>query len=298
MHARLSLLGRNIAPSFYGVQCRASIKVMPAFEHFEIDIGRALIEQMYEIIRGLTPASLSPGALSALPDGMGVYQLYHQGQMVYIGKADRDLRKRLDQHRFKIEGRQNIKIEDMSFTCLFLHENWNPLVHESGLISSAEKATGIPLDWNGNGFGNHDPGREREETQKGPDGFDARFSIDTAWRPLIRAGDWTVDALLVELKRQLPFLLRYQTARKGAREPHPDYKDVKIRVPKADMPVDLLMSLIAARIPGWQATAFPSHIIFYDEARAYTYGKMLRLKVRRLKRIPLSPPSFVSSIHP
>jgi len=42
------------------------------------------------------------------------------------------------------------------------------------------------------------------------------------------------------------------------------------------MPADELLACVAKQFgPGWQATAFPSHLILYEENRSYTYGEIL-----------------------
>ena len=41
------------------------------------------------------------------------------------------------------------------------------------------------------------------------------------------------------------------------------------------MTAEELLRTIAEALPGWQATAFPSHMILYKESRRYTYGEVL-----------------------
>jgi len=128
----------------------------------------------------------------------------------------------------------------------------------------------------GNGFGPHDPGRERETTNKAPDGFDAQYPIRQDWTcDWIKAGDHKATELLKAIKARLPYLLRYQTAKKKSQEPQADYKDLTITVPKDDMSARDLLRTVAVALPEWQATAFPSHTILYKEHRAYTHGQII-----------------------
>lgn len=249
---------------------------MPKFQsRFEIDIISALSQQLIEGFDALTPGPLKKVTIAKIIAEQGVYQLFHNGTLVYVGKAD-NLRKRIDEHRIKIEGRRNISTDDISFKCLYVHKNWTALAPEDSLIKYHKAQVAAALcEWNGNGFGPHDPGRNREETNKPPEGFDAKYPIREDWTcKWIRAGDWKVKELLIALKENLPFLLRYQVVthyRKG----HPDYDDVIVRVPRQGMAANELLKLIAHSLPGWQATVFVSHMILYQEHRTYAYGKQL-----------------------
>jgi hypothetical protein len=70
-------------------------------------------------------------------------------------------------------------------------------------------------------------------------------------------------------------LLRYETARHKSSGPHVDYKDVTVAVPRDDMTARDLLRTIAQALPGWQATAFPSHLILYKEDRTYKHGQVI-----------------------
>lgn len=248
---------------------------MSSHAHFEIDIIHALSSQLVAAFSKLEVGPLTDEEISALPKGQGVYKLYHQGALVYVGKAD-SLKKRLGEHRHKISGRQNIDVADMGYKCLFVHPNWTTLAPESSLIKHYRKSGEGECAWNGNGFGPHDPGRERETTNKAPDGFDAQYPIRQDWRcDWIKAGERNAAELLKAIKGDLPYLLRYQTAKQKSQEPHSDYKDLTVNVPQDDMTVRDLLRTVAETLPGWQATAFPSHMILYKEHRTYTHGQII-----------------------
>lgn len=247
---------------------------------FEIDIVSALSEQLIAAFEDLDVGPLEVVAIGDVKREQGVYQLFHKGTLVYVGRAD-NLNSRVSQHLEKISGRENISQSDMGFKALYVHKNWTTLAPEDTLIKHF-KAHGAGLcEWNGNGFGPHDPGRERETTNKHPDGFDAKYPIRHDWLcTWIQPGQWNVLKLLVAMKDGLPFLLRYQTsddpkAKVDYRKGHPDQRVAEVEVSLPEMPADKLLALIAGSMPDWQATRFPSHMILYKESEDYTYGVKL-----------------------
>ncbi len=130
--------------------------------------------------------------------------------------------------------------------------------------------------WNGNGFGPHDPGRERESTNKPTEGFDATYPIRDEWPcSWIKAGDHTAYDLLRSLKSGLPYLLRFEGTKPKSQKPHPDHLAAKVKVPMDGMPAQDLLKLITKKLPGWQATVFPGHMILYKEHRSYNHGKVI-----------------------
>jgi hypothetical protein len=237
------------------------------FAHFEIDLVAALAEQLVAAFEKLDAGALTDEHVDSVPREQGVYQLFRNGTLVYVGKADA-LRKRLHEHQEKIIGRQNIRLDEMGFKCLTVHKNWTALAPETSLIFHYKTRPGI-CEWNGNGFGIHDPGRNRETTNKDPDGFDSQFPIKENW-PCngIAAKAWRVTELLAKMKKDLPFLLRYDTR-------HEDYVPLTVTVPKEDMAVTDLLILMTKVLPGWQSTRFPSHMILYKEKHDYKYGTVI-----------------------
>lgn len=223
----------------------------------------------------LDAAPLTAEKLDDLAPRDGVYQLYLAGSLVYIGKSDR-LPRRLSEHRRKIAGRHQLDLTGMTFKCLFVHRNWTDLAEES-LIRYYKNAGAGECAWNGNSFGPHDPGRNRETTNKPPQGFDANYPIKDDWPcKWIAAGEHRGCDLLLSLREGLPYLLRYQTAGRSLKRGHPDYNDISINVPETGMPARDLLRTIAQNLAGWQATVFPSHMILYKEARkSYTHGRVI-----------------------
>lgn len=247
-------------------------RIMAFVERFEIDIISALAEQLVAALEGLKAGALTEANIATLDRERGVYALHHRGKMVYVGKAD-NLPHRLRDHMEKISGRLRIRLADMAFKCLYVHPNWTALAPEKSLIAYY-KESGAGCEWNGIGFGPHDPGRDRETTNKDPDGFDYKYPINEKHRcTWVDARVWNVLELLIALKKGLPFLLRYECENKNYRRGHPDYNSRSVTVPRAGMGARDLLRLIDQAVPHWQGTVFPSHMIFYREARTYTFGQ-------------------------
>lgn len=264
---------------------------MPYADKFEINIVRALADQLVSKFSKLDVGDLTWDNLKLIkPDRQGVYLLFHQGKLVYVGKA-KSLQIRLRKHLRKLEGRRNIDVREMGFKCLYIHRNWTALAPENSLIRHYRKKGKDEAAWNGISFGPNDPGRQRETTQKRPDGFDMMYPIKDDWPcDFIAPGDWPVYDLLRDLKKALPYTLRFQKRpSKGAEKKHalkeaskdhpmqghPDFAGVSVKVPQAGLPARTLLKMIADALPGWQATVFPSHMILYRERQAYEYGEVL-----------------------
>lgn len=255
--------------------------ISKCFAHFEIDIISALSIQLTRALDALDIGALEPSTLRTLPTSQGVYKLFHKQQLVYVGKAN-NLSKRLTEHWKKISGRQNISVDSMGFKCLSIHKNWTALAPESSLIAHYRAQKNNQCEWNGNGFGPHDPGRNREITNKAPDGFDMRYPIRADWKcDWVTAGEWDLLDLLISLKQKLPFLLRYETDHLGKKKyahykkGHKDFFEKKVHVPMNAMTTEDLLKIISSNLPGWQTTAFPSHLILYKESKDYTHGRRI-----------------------
>ncbi len=243
-------------------------------KHFDLDIPRALNAQLVTVFESLDQASLAEVAHLHVAGRSGVYGLFHYGMLVYVGKAG-NLKRRLLEHRSKISGRKNIGLADVSFACLTVNENWSAYAPED-ILTRHYRAEEL-CEWNGSSFGPHDPGRNRETTNKSPQGFDRQYPIREDWPcDWIAAGTYPVLDLLVSLKVGLPYLLRYETsAGRSWKKGHQDFDGVTVAVPASGLPASEVLRLLADALPGWQATAFPSHLILYKESRTYKHGKVL-----------------------
>lgn len=252
------------------------------FAEFEFDLPRALKAELIELLDEMETGVLQLEATSAVPEAQGVYQLYHEDKLVYIGKTDAEagLRTRLNRHARKILHRPSLTgtvrfkaVRIMVFTAMDL---------ETQLIKHYRKGDGKVAAWNGSGFGSNDPGRERETTNKSPEGFDAQHPINIDLpTELIQPGVMTAAAAVTALKAALPYTLRYETLRneRGRAQrgqPHSDLLATSVTIPTGPHTVRGLMQLIRAALgTEWQATAFVSHVILYRERRDYQHGEVI-----------------------
>lgn len=245
----------------------------PYFAAFDFDLARAVLGQLVKAFETLGVAPMTEAEIRAVGELPGVYQLHLQGTLVYVGKADTKLSKRLMDHYWTIRGRKNIAIEDMAFKCLSIHPNWAPLTHESMLIKHYKR--GGHCEWNALGVGNHDPGRRREDFQPGE--FDLTYPINEMFPcATIQPGEYNVNDLLMQVKANLPYVFRYQVEHsKRWKQGHPDYAGVRVNVAVANMAAEEMLKLIVRSLPGWQATVFLSHMILYKETRTYNHGRTI-----------------------
>ncbi|WP_405190424.1 GIY-YIG nuclease family protein [Streptomyces anulatus] len=242
---------------------------------FTLSITRALGDQLAKALKVLARAPLTEENLARLKEKPGVYQLYLNGEFVYVGKADKSLPTRLRNHLRKISGRRNITLDEMAFSCLYVAEDFSALAPEQLLITHYKGNGEIP--WNNNGFGNKDPGRQRDSTVLKQNHFDVLFPIDLD-RPIegLRSGGMTLQQLLDAAKAGLPYNFRYG---KSA-----EFKTRRVDVPAAGMTADDVFHLVSAEIPAkWQVTALMGYVIMYDDSpseyksawRYYRAGKSL-----------------------
>jgi hypothetical protein len=130
--------------------------------HFEFDLDRGIRVQ---VVEKLESSPLLPLTKGVGPQDSGIYALYFKGDIVYIGKASknltksgRTLRARLNEHIGKINGRQNITLADMECRYLTFSSEWWVFAAEFALIASYKP------DWNESGFGSKTPGKGRPGT--------------------------------------------------------------------------------------------------------------------------------------
>ncbi|MFJ2090819.1 GIY-YIG nuclease family protein [Streptomyces sp. NPDC087901] len=223
---------------------------------FTLSITKALGDQLAAALDGLDRAPLAEESIARLKEKSGVYQLYLNGEFVYVGKAEKSLPARLRNHLRKISGRREIALDEMTFSCLYVAEDFSALAPEQLLISHHKGMGNIP--WNNNGFGNKDPGRQRDHTI--PNRFDVKFPIDLD-RPVeaLESGDSTLLDLLEKVKAGLPYNFRYGRPT--------SFQDHVVRVPEGQVTADEIFQLISAEIPDkWQITALVGYVIMYDDS--------------------------------
>lgn len=254
---------------------------MDGFKEFEFDLPRALKTELISLLDGMGTDPLQPDVTAEVPEAQGVYQLFYDGALVYIGKTDAEagLRTRLSRHARKIMHRPTLTgavrfkaVRIMVFTAMDL---------ETQLIRHYRAFNTGAATWNGSGFGSNDPGRERETTNRRPEGFDDQhpINIDLPGEYLAQ-GTVPVASALAALKAVLPYTLRYETLRDGRGraqrgQPHADLLAANVTIPPPPHTVRGLMQTIRGALgTDWQATVFASHVILYKESRPYQYGTL------------------------
>ncbi|SEQ03008.1 Eco29kI family restriction endonuclease [Streptomyces radiopugnans] len=244
-------------------------------DDFRLSITKALGDQLAQALTHLGRAPLAEQYLASLDERPGVYQLYLRGEFVYVGKADKSLPGRLANHLRKLSGRRNIDLRDVTFSCLYVDEDFSALAPEQLLISHHKEMGNIP--WNNNGFGNKDPGRQRDSTVLKKNHFDVIFPIDLD-RPVegLEPGQVSLSSFLKALKSGLPYNFRY------AEPPRP--KSTFLTVSRAGLSADEAFRLVSEVLPEtWQIAALMGYVIMYPDSpneyksawRYYRSGKVL-----------------------
>lgn len=248
---------------------------MSGYVEFELDLPGALLSQVVDEFERMDDAELNLTNLNQIDQrAQGVYQLFYDGARVYIGKSDAEagLYTRLARHAQKVIDRHNLDPSLVTFKAIRIAV-FSAMDLETQLI----RHYGRPA-WNSSGFGSNDPGRNREQTNKDPVGFDSLYPINIDI-PLtfVTARRYQISDLLVLLKDNLPYTFRYEvdgpaTGASYRTRPHADYLN-SVRVSRAGMSMREIMRLILQALPaGWQATEFVSHVILYKERFNYVHG--------------------------
>ncbi|WP_163868082.1 GIY-YIG nuclease family protein [Myxococcus eversor] len=251
---------------------------------FKLSITKALADQLAEkldIREGpLRKAPLTQENINSLESRPGVYLLFHNGERVYVGKAQKSLPSRLLNHRKKLSGRKNISLEEISFICLYVDEDLDAAAPERLLIKKYRKtgesaANGVP--WNTNGFGNKDPGKNRDTSEVAANHFDAQYPINLAFRVQgFEPGDTTLAEYLSQLKSNLPYNLRFE--KKGdAKQAYKARIHVTQAMPTAQEAIDLAIQALPEQ---WQVTALPGYLILYPNPKQIPYPSAIYRWVR------------------
>jgi len=237
---------------------------VPASGEFRLSITRALTDQLISSLAELDPEPLTEAAALAMDHKPGIYQLFLNGSLVYVGKADRAVPTRLLRHYRKLAGRANIDLTAVSYCALSVYEDLQAVAPETLLIKHFRSQAGVP--WNFNGFGSNDPGQNRDQTVFEGDHFDVRYPARLDWRcASIAAGHYKAADLASALKADLPYVFRYQSA--------PILAEAEVEVPTDGMIADELFGSLAVAIQqhnaAWRVVALPGYAIMYPKAGAY-----------------------------
>lgn len=257
---------------------------MKGFAEFEFDLAGALLSQVVNVLDNMESELLTTALIAEIPsEAQGVYQLFLDDQMAYIGKTDAEagLSARLQRHAKKILHRRNFGKQKVSFRAVRISV-FAAMDLETQLIKHYKGKGQLLVAWNNSGFGANDPRRNRETTNKHPLGFDSTFPIDIDIPLNLKPGSFPVSDVLIKLKDMLPYCLRYEVegGKAGGQafrtSPHPDQVASVVSISKRKMTArEIITGIVHALPTGWQATAFVSHIILYKESVSYTHGTVL-----------------------
>lgn len=131
---------------------------------FDFDLDRGIREQ---VVEKLESSPLYPLTRRVGPKESGIYALYLDDTLVYIGKASkgttsskRTLRARLSEHVGNVSGRRGISIDNVTCRYLTFASEWWVFAAEFALITHY-----VP-EWNASGFGSKAPGKGRPGTHR------------------------------------------------------------------------------------------------------------------------------------
>lgn len=237
-----------------------------AYREFEFDLPAALLARLVELLDGMTSAPLNQAGLDGVPDAQGVYQLFHEGKLVYIGKTDSEagLRRRLERHAAKILHRVGLAPELVTYKAVRIFV-FTAIDLETQLIAHYASMGGAA--WNNSGFGANDPGRKRDHTKIKTTNFDALFPIDLDRELKVDFDDCATAAqALTRLKLSLPYNLRFENDGQSPRRPHPDLVATPIELSGVKRTAREILTRVARALGAeWQVTALRSHLLLYKE---------------------------------
>jgi len=236
----------------------------PGYREFEFDLPGALLDHLIRALDELELASLDAASLAVVPEAQGIYQLFLDGELVYIGKTDADsgLFRRLTRHSAKVIHRTGLDPARLSFKAIRIFV-FTAMDLEAQLIKHYGTVKGTK--WNGSGFGSNDPGRNRDNSA--PGNFDREFPIDIDFElEADFSGTRSAAAVAAQLKAVLPYTFRFQTEPPRSRTSHPDLQNTNVTMPAGAMTARRVIQELVRQLPsGWQATALSAVLILYKE---------------------------------
>ncbi|RBH55808.1 MULTISPECIES: GIY-YIG nuclease family protein [Pseudomonas] len=252
---------------------------MEYFKELEFDLPSALLTQLVNLFTEMTPGPLTEETVSNTPEAQGVYQLFLDGELIYVGKTDADagLRRRLSRHAKKIRSRLNLSQEQITFKAVRVYVFTTMDLED--LLIKHYRALETPLAWNLSGFGSNDPGRNRDESVVKEGHFDSLYPIDLDFEVEIvqLEGDHSAAGILKQLKDQLAYTVRFQNRGGKSKRPHLDLEGASVRLcSKRDSVRNILRQVKGALGSDWQITALPGYVIIYKEGKHYPHGEVIQ----------------------
>jgi hypothetical protein len=147
------------------------------------------------------------------------------------------------------------------------------LTHEGPLIEA------LGCGWNKTGFGNHDPGRERDTTKLKANHFDRLYPINPDIALVVAPGRTTVWNALSAMRTSLPYLFRFESTHKSKpRGSHPLYLERSVDVTAKETATSLAGKIVDALGSEWQVSFLHGYLILYRENRSYSAESALKIK--------------------
>lgn len=251
---------------------------MKYFKDLEFDLPSALLAQLVTLFEHMAPGPLNEETVLSVPEEQGVYQLFFDDELVYVGKTDADagLRQRLLRHARKIRSRRNLYQGQVAFKAVRVYVF--TAMDLEGLLIKHYKVAKIPLAWNLSGFGSNDPGRNRDRSKVKQNHFDSLYPIDLDCGAHVvqPVDDHRVAEVLRQLKDQLAYTVRYQNDGDRSKRPHVDLVETKVRLRSEEDSVSSILRQVKIALgEEWQITILPGYVIIYKERECYTHGEVI-----------------------
>lgn len=235
----------------------------PFVDEFNLSVTVALRDQLMSKLKELDTSELDVAAMETLDRRGGVYQLFLDDALVYVGKSAHNLPSRLAQHHRKLTGRKGDLLRRISFRCVYVSEDLDALAPEKMLISSLRPQGEV--EWNTNGFGNKDPGRQRDTSLVEQGHFDRIFPIDLSIS--VTPGVDTTASLfktMKALKTTLPYNFRFQ-ADKTTKAELNSLRFYSGRVGSGSSAFEWFRAVSGNLPPTWRTIALPGYVIAYPD---------------------------------
>lgn len=247
-------------------------------EDLEFDLPSALLQQLTDLFSQMPDAPLAEASVSQVPEAQGVYQLFLNGELVYVGKTDADagLSVRLQRHAKKIQSRLNLDHQQITFKAVRVYV-FTAMDLESLLIKYY-KDHGIPLSWNLSGFGSNDPGRNRDTSIIKENHFDKLYPIDLDLEVELEglSPEMAASEVLGQLKEKLAYTVRFENNGGRSKAPHRDLSSTLVKLEGMKGTVrQILREVRRALGDEWQITTLPGYVIVYKEEKNYAEGEAI-----------------------
>jgi hypothetical protein len=251
--------------------------LLTCFEKLEFDLPSALIAALVDLLDRMPSGPLTSTSVEAIGNDQGVYQLFLDDQLVYVGKTDAEagLQARLKRHAKKILGRQRLDPGRVTFKAVRIYV-FTAMDLEQSLIKHYNLNSGN--SWNSSGFGANDPGRERDTTKLANHHFDKKYPIDLQIEAEINLNSVppSVYEVLSALKQTVPYLIRFQNNSGRSRMPHGDLEGTKVSLPIKPCTVEAILQAVRNALGAtWQITALPGYVTIYKETAHYSEGRII-----------------------